>query len=55
MRPLAAEIAARGIKVDRQRRRRQSAGLPALRCRRCLHELGVRLSVAVVLGDDVSA
>lgn len=54
MRPLAAEIAARGIKVVAN-----AGGVNPRACRdalqKVLDELGVRLSVAVVLGDDISA
>ncbi len=54
MRPLAAQIAARGIKVVAN-----AGGVNPQACRdalqKVLDELGVRLSVAVVLGDDVSA
>jgi hypothetical protein len=53
MRPLAAEIGARGIKVIAN-----AGGVNPRSCaaalRAALAELGVRLSVAVVLGDDVS-
>jgi hypothetical protein len=53
MRPLAAEIAARRIKVIAN-----AGGVNPRSCaaalRAALAELGVRLSVAVVLGDDVS-
>jgi Acyclic terpene utilisation family protein AtuA len=54
MRPLAAQIAARGIKVVAN-----AGGVNPQACRdalqKALDELGVRLSVAVVLGDDISA
>ena len=54
MRPLAAEIAARKIKVIANaggvNPRACAAALAAV-----LRELGVRLSIAVVVGDDVSA
>jgi hypothetical protein len=54
MRPLAGEIAARGIKVVAN-----AGGVNPRACRdalqKALDELGVRLSVAVVLGDDISA
>ena len=54
MRPLAAQIAARGIKVIAN-----AGGVNPRSCRdslqKVLDELGVRLSVAVVLGDDISA
>jgi Acyclic terpene utilisation family protein AtuA len=54
MRPLAAQIAARGIKVVAN-----AGGVNPQACRdalqKTLDELGVRLSVAVVLGDDISA
>ncbi len=54
MRPLAAEIAARGIKVVAN-----AGGVNPQACRdalqKVLGELGVRLNVAVVLGDDISA
>ena len=54
MRPLAAQIAARGIKVVAN-----AGGVNPQACRdalqKVLDELGVRLSVAVVLGDDISA
>ncbi len=53
MRPLAAEIAARGIKVIAN-----AGGVNPRACaaalRAVLGELGVPLTVAVVLGDDVS-
>jgi hypothetical protein len=53
MRPLAAEIAARGIKVIAN-----AGGVNPRACaaalRAVLAELGVPLTVAVVLGDDVS-
>lgn len=54
MRPLAKEIAARGIKVITN-----AGGVNPRACRDALlallAELGVTLSVAVVLGDDISA
>ena len=54
MRPLAAQIAARGIKVVAN-----AGGVNPQACRdalqKALDELGVRLTVAVVLGDDISA
>jgi Acyclic terpene utilisation family protein AtuA len=54
MRPLAAQIAARGIKVVAN-----AGGVNPQACRdalqKTLDELGVRLTVAVVLGDDISA
>ncbi len=54
MRPLAAQIAAKGIKVVAN-----AGGMNPQACRdalqKVLDELGVRLSVAVVLGDDISA
>src|SRR4029077_10935548 len=53
MRPLAGEIAARGIKVVAN-----AGGVNPQACRdalqKVLDELGVRLKVAVVLGDDIS-
>jgi Acyclic terpene utilisation family protein AtuA len=52
MRPLAAEIAARGIKVIANAGGMNPAGC-ATALRAALRELGVALSVAVVLGDDV--
>jgi hypothetical protein len=54
MRPLAAPIAAQGIKVIAN-----AGGMNPQACRdalqKVLEELGVRLAVAVVLGDDISA
>ncbi len=54
MRPLASEIAARGIKVVAN-----AGGVNPQACRdalqKVLGELGVRLKIAVVLGDDISA
>jgi hypothetical protein len=54
MRPLAAQIAARGIKVVAN-----AGGVNPQACRdalqKVLDEIGVHLSVAVVLGDDISA
>jgi Acyclic terpene utilisation family protein AtuA len=54
MRPLAKDIAARGIKVIAN-----AGGMNPRACRDALlavlAELGVSLSVAVVLGDDISA
>ncbi|MBS0577893.1 MAG: DUF1446 domain-containing protein [Proteobacteria bacterium] len=54
MRPLAREIAARGIRVIAN-----AGGVNPQACahalRGLLDELGVRLRVAVVLGDDISA
>ncbi|HEY1491546.1 MAG TPA: acyclic terpene utilization AtuA family protein, partial [Steroidobacteraceae bacterium] len=54
MRPLAPQLAARGIKVVAN-----AGGVNPQACRAALQavldELGVRLNVAVVLGDDISA
>lgn len=54
MRPLGAEIAAQGIRVVAN-----AGGVNPQACRDALQallrELGVKLSVAVVLGDDISA
>jgi Acyclic terpene utilisation family protein AtuA len=54
MRPLAAQFAAQGIKVIAN-----AGGMNPQACRdalqKVLDELGVGLSVAVVLGDDISA
>jgi Acyclic terpene utilisation family protein AtuA len=54
MRPLAAEIAARGIKVVAN-----AGGVNPQACRdalqKTLDELGVSLTVAVVLGDEIGA